>query len=49
MVMGQWEEMQGYKMIDYQKLTAVLIESTKELKAENDMLKARIEKLENKR
>jgi hypothetical protein len=36
----------GYKTVDYSKLTAVLIEAVKELKAENDALKQRIERLE---
>ena len=37
----------GYKRVDYAKMTAVLIEAVKELKAENDNLKARIEALES--
>jgi prepilin-type N-terminal cleavage/methylation domain-containing protein len=37
----------GYKRVDYAKMTAVLIEAVKELKAENDALKARIEALES--
>jgi hypothetical protein len=36
----------GYKTVDYSKLTAVLIEAVKELKAENDALKMRLEALE---
>lgn len=38
----------GYKTMDYSKMTAVLLGAVKELKAENDLLKARLEKLENK-
>ncbi len=36
----------GYRRVDYAKMTAVLVEAVKELKAENDALKARIEALE---
>lgn len=36
----------GYKSLDYSKLAAVLIEAVKELKAENDDLKRRVELLE---
>ncbi|MCU0395453.1 MAG: tail fiber domain-containing protein [Chitinophagaceae bacterium] len=36
----------GYKGINYAEVTAVLVEAMKELKAENDLLKARLEKLE---
>jgi hypothetical protein len=35
--------------VDYSKFTAVLLEAVKELKAENDALKARIEALEKKK
>jgi hypothetical protein len=38
----------GYKSVDYSKLAAPLIEAVKELKAENDALKARLEALEKK-
>jgi len=38
----------GYKSVNYSGLAAVLIEAVKELKSENDALKARIEKLENR-
>jgi hypothetical protein len=41
--------MQGYKYVDYDKLTPLLIESVKELKKENDDLRARIERLEQGR
>jgi hypothetical protein len=34
---------QGYKSVDYTKLTPVLIEAVKELKAENELLKQRLE------
>ncbi|MHC4489486.1 MAG: tail fiber domain-containing protein [Planctomycetota bacterium] len=37
-----------YKGVEYHKLTAVLIEAVKELKAENETLKRRIEVLETK-
>ncbi len=36
----------GYRRVDYAKLTAVLIEAVKELKSENESLKQRIEALE---
>ncbi len=36
----------GYKAMDYSKMTSILLGAVKELKSENDSLKARIEKLE---
>jgi hypothetical protein len=39
---------EGYKSVDYGRLAAVLIEAVKELKAENDLLKERIAKLEER-
>lgn len=39
----------GYKSLDYSKMSAVLLGAVKELKAENDNLKSRIEKLETSR
>jgi hypothetical protein len=39
-------EVDGYKGINYAEVTAVLTEAIKELKAENDALKARLERLE---
>lgn len=39
-------EVDGYKGINYAEVTAVLTEAIKELKAENDLLKNRLEKLE---
>lgn len=36
----------GYKAMDYPKMTSILLGAIKELKAENENLKARIEKLE---
>ena len=38
-----------YRAVDHGRLTAVLIEAVKELKAENSTLKERIEKLERSR
>jgi hypothetical protein len=40
---------EGYKAVDYGRLTGVLIEAAKELKAENEALKQRIEALERVR
>ena len=37
---------QGYQSVDYDKMTAVLIEAVKELRAENKELKERVEQLE---
>lgn len=37
----------GSKSVDYSRMVALLIESVKELKAENDSLKQRVETLEN--
>lgn len=39
-------DQEGNKMVAYTKLTAVLVEAVKELKAENDQLRQRIERLE---
>jgi hypothetical protein len=39
-------EVDGYKGINYAEVTAVLVEAIKELKAENDILKQRLEKIE---
>jgi len=36
----------GYKTVDYEKFTAVLLEAVKELKAENVILKHRLDNLE---
>ena len=41
-------EADGYKGINYAETTAVLVEAMKELKAENNALKARLEKLEER-
>lgn len=40
-----WGE-EGYQVVDYSRMTAVLIEAVKALKAENDALKKRMEALE---
>ena len=37
---------EGYKSVDYAKLTAVLIEAVKELKTENESLNRRLQTLE---
>ena len=39
---------EGYKSVSYDKFSAVLVEAVKELKKENDELKARLLKLEQK-
>lgn len=39
----------GYLSIDYARMTTVLVEAIKELKAENDLLKERIDRLEEKK
>jgi ribosomal protein S6E (S10) len=39
-------EVDGYKGIYYAEVTAVLVEAIKDLKAENDLLKQRLEKIE---
>ena len=38
---------EGFKSVDYSKLTALLIEAVKELKSENKELRERVEKLES--
>jgi hypothetical protein len=44
-LVGRWGD-NGYESVDYGRLSAVLLEGIKELKAENALLKERIEKLE---
>ncbi|NOZ02825.1 MAG: tail fiber domain-containing protein, partial [Deltaproteobacteria bacterium] len=43
------EDEDGYKAVRYSKLPLVLLEAVRELKTENDMLRARIERLEHSR
>lgn len=38
---------EGYKSVDYAKMTAYLVEAIKELKAENDQLKQDLAELKN--
>ena len=38
----------GFKVLEYQALVAPLIEAVKELKAENDALKVRLDALEKR-
>jgi len=38
----------GYYNVDYSKLTALLVEAVKELKAENEKLRSRIDRLEGR-
>jgi len=40
---------EGYKSLDYAKLTAVLVEAVKELRLENRELRERVEALESRR
>ncbi|UCC45438.1 MAG: tail fiber domain-containing protein [Candidatus Zixiibacteriota bacterium] len=44
-LVSTWAD-EDYRAVDYGRMTAVLIEAIKELKAENESLKQRIEKLE---
>ncbi len=46
-LVSAWDE-QGHRAVDYGRLAAVLLEAVKELKTQNDALRARIEKLEKK-
>ena len=39
---------EGYKSIDYSRMTAVLVEAIKELKSENEQLRARLDRLEGR-
>ena len=43
------EDAEGYKSVDYSKLTPLLVEAIKELKKENEELRVRIEALETER
>jgi hypothetical protein len=44
-LVSAWDE-QGYKAVDYGRLTGVLVEAIKELKAKNESLERRLEALE---
>jgi hypothetical protein len=44
-LVSTWDA-EGHRAVDYGRMTAVLLEAVKELKAQNDALQARIEKLE---
>ena len=44
-LVSTWGE-EGHRAVDYGRMTAVLLEAVKELKAQNDALQARIEKIE---
>ena len=46
-LVSAWDE-EGHRAVDYGRMSAVLLEAVKELKAQNDALQARIEKLEKK-
>jgi hypothetical protein len=45
-VVSIYEPDQEYKAVDYNGLTSVLIEAVKELKAQNDELRSRVDALE---
>ena len=42
------EDQEGYKSINYGKIVAALVEAVKELKTQNEELKAKIEALESR-
>src|SRR5262249_27066212 len=44
-LVSEWHD-EGYKAVDYGRLTALLVEAVKELKAKNESLEQRIEALE---
>ncbi len=46
-LVSAWDE-EGHRAVDYGRMTAVLLEAVKELKTQNDALRARIEKLEKR-
>ena len=46
-LVSTWHE-EGYKALDYGRLTAVLVEAVKELKAKNEALERRVEALESR-
>jgi hypothetical protein len=47
-LVSDWHE-EGYKAVDYGRLTALLVEAVKELKAKNDSLERRLEAMEEGR
>ena len=46
-LVSSWYD-EEYKAVDYSRMTGVLIEAVKELKAQNETLKQRVESLESK-
>jgi hypothetical protein len=46
-LVSSWGD-EGYKTVDYGRLSAILIEAVKHLKSENDSLKSRLDALEQR-